>query len=268
MALLNPCGQKMDKAKVKRIAVTTAAAASILLGATIANAQDERLKSIIDEVNAANKLAVASQQTVDKVADATQRLFSDYRGVLKTNAGLMAYNAQQNRVIVKQLDEIEKIKNSIGQIDEIKRQITPLMLDMIDNLSEFVEADIPFLLEDRRSRIDSLREAMDNPNISDPERFRIVLAAYTAEVQYGRTLVAYEGPLEDGRTVNFVRLGRIGFYYQTSDTAETKAWNATTGTWDTLGAEFTTPIRQLIRMANKRTQNDVTVLPIAAAKGN
>lgn len=268
MALLNPCGQKMDKAKVKRTAVTTAAAASILLGATIANAQDERLKSIVDEVNEANKLAVASQETIDGVADATQRIFGDYRAVLKTNAGLRAYNAQQNRVIVKQVEEIEKIKTSIGQIDEIKRQITPLMLDMIDNLSEFIDSDVPFLLDERRDRIDSLREAMDNPNISDPERFRIVLAAYTAEVQYGRTLVAYEGPLEDGRTVNFVRLGRIGFYYQTSDTTETKAWNVDTQSWDTLGSEFTTPIRQLIRMAQKRTQSDVTVLPIAAAKGN
>ncbi len=268
MALLNPCGQKMDKAKVKRIAVTTAAAASILLGATIANAQDERLKSIVDEVNAANKLAVASQQTIDGVADATQRIFGDYRGVLKTNAGLRAYNAQQNRVIVKQLEEIEKIKTSIGQIDEIKRQITPLMLDMIDNLSEFIDNDVPFLMDERRDRIDSLREAMDNPNISDPERFRIVLAAYTAEVQYGRTLVAYEGPLADGRTVNFVRLGRIGFYYQTSDTTETKAWDVASGSWQDLGSEFTTPIRQLIRMAQKRTQSDVTVLPIAAAQGN
>ena len=267
MALLNPCGQKMDKAKVKRIAVTTAAAASILLGATIANAQDERLKSIVDEVNAANKLAIASQETVDGVADATQRVFGEYRGVLKTNAGLRAYNAQQNRVIVKQLEEIDKIKTSIGQIDEIKRQITPLMLDMIDNLADFIAADIPFLLDERNERIDSLREAMDNPNISDPERFRIVLEAYKAEVTYGGSLFAYDDALADGRTVNFVRLGRVGFYYQTKDTTETAAWNSETNSWDILGSEYTGSIRQLVRMALRRTQQDVSVLPIAAAKG-
>ncbi len=268
MALLNPCGQKMDKAKVKRIAVSTAAVASILLGATVANAQDARLKSIVDEVNEANKLAQASQQRIDGVADATQKLFNDYRAVLKTNAGLEAYNAQQNRVITKQLEEIEKIKTSIGQIDEIKRQITPLMLDMINNLSDFIEADVPFLLEERRDRIQSLRDAMDNPNVSDPERFRIVLEAYKTEVQYGRTFFAYEGPLEDGRTVNFVRLGRIGFYYQTKDTTETRAWDAASGTWADVSGEFTTPVRQLIRMAQRRTQSDVTVLPIAAPQGN
>ena len=268
MALLNPCGQKMDKAKVKRIAVSTAAAASILLGATIANAQDERLKSIVDEVNAANKLAVASQQTIDGVADATQRIFGDYRGVLKTNAGLRAYNAQQNRVIVKQLEEIEKIKTSIGQIDEIKRQIIPEMEQMIENLEEFINADVPFLKEERLDRIAGLKEAMDSPNVSDPERFRIVLEAYKAEVQYGRTFFAYEGLDEQNRSVNFVRLGRVGFYYQTKDTTETKAWDVATGQWVDVSGEFTTPVRQLIRMAQKRTQQDVSILPIAAPQGN
>lgn len=251
---------------MKRIAVSTAAVASILLGATVANAQDARLKSIVDEVNEANKIAQASQQTVDKVAEETSRIFNDYRAVLKTNAGLRAYNAQQQRVIDKQVEEIAKIENSIGQIDEIKRQITPLMLEMIQNLDEFIDADVPFLLTERKERIDSLREVMDNPNVSDPERFRVVLEAYKAEVQYGRTLFAYEDALEDGRIVNFVRLGRVGFYYQTKDTTETAAWNPETNSWDTLSSDYTGAIRQLIRMALRRTQSDVSVLPVSAPR--
>ncbi|MBO6504983.1 MAG: DUF3450 domain-containing protein [Kordiimonadaceae bacterium] len=262
MAISNPCGQKMDKAKVKRIAVSTAAVASFLLGAAAANAQEERIKSIVDEVNEANKLAVQSQQTIDGVADATAQLFNDYKAVLKTNAGLEAYNTQQRRVIVKQEEEIAKIRTSIGQIDEIKRQITPLMLDMIANLEEFINADVPFLLEERLDRIQSLRDAMDDPNVSDPERFRIVLEAYKTEVQYGRTFFAYEGMDDQNRSVNFVRLGRVGFYYQTKDTTETKAWDGTQ--WVDVSGEFTRPVRQLIRMAQRRTQSDVTILPIAA----
>ena len=252
---------------MKRIAVSTAAVASILLGATVANAQDARLKSIVDEVNEANKIAQASQETIDGIANKTSSIFNDYRAVLKTNAGLRAYNAQQNRVITKQVEEIGKIKNSIGQIDEIKRQITPLMLNMIDDLDEFIQADIPFLLEERNDRIISLRDVMDNPNVSDPERFRVVLEAYKAEVQYGRTLFAYEDALEDGRTVNFARLGRVGFYYQTKDGAETAAWNSETNSWDVLGSEYSGSIRQLVRMALRRTQQDVSVLPISAPKG-
>lgn len=252
---------------MKRIAVSTIAVATILLGATAINAQDARLTSIVDEVNQANQVAQASQKTIDKVADATAKIFGDFKGVLKTNAGLRAYNAQQKRVITKQEEEIVKIKKSIGQIDEIKRQITPLMQDMIEDLREFIGKDIPFLKEEREARIESLIEVMDNPNVSDPERFRVVLEAYKTEVQYGSKVHAYEDSLDDGRSVNFVRIGRIGFYYQTKDTTETAVWDTSIGAWKQLDSEYTSSIKQLIKMAQRRTQSDLVTLPIAAPVG-
>ncbi|GHF16925.1 DUF3450 domain-containing protein [Kordiimonas sediminis] len=254
----------MDKAKVKRIAVSTIAAATIMIGASAANAQDARLKSIVDEVNRSNEIAQASQQKIDGIANETSKLLVEYKGVLKTNAGLRAYNAQQRRVISRQEEEIEKIKVSIGQIDEIKRQITPLMLEMIDNLAEFISQDIPFQTEEREDRIDSLKDVMDDPNVSDPERFRLVLEAYKAEVQYGRTINAYEASLEDGRSVNFVRMGRVGFYYQTKDGNETAAWNTETGAWERLGQEYNAPVKQLLKIARRQAQQDIVVIPIAA----
>lgn len=260
----------MDKAKVKRIAVSTAAVASILLGAAGANAQDARLKSIVDEVNQANQIAQASQQRIDKTADATSKIYGDFKTVLKTNAGLRAYNAQQRRVITKQEEEIEKIKTSIGQIDEIKRQVIPLMEDMVKDLEEFVSLDVPFQSVERQERLDSLTDVIDDPNVSDPERFRVILEAYKAEVQYGRTINAYEGDLDDGRSVNFVRIGRVAFYYQTKDGSETAAWDNNTKSWVPLGAEYGTPVKQLIRMARGQMPMDVLTLPVKAPvqKGN
>lgn len=249
---------------MKRIAVSTVAVASILLGAASVNAQDARLKSIIEEVNTANQTAQASQQTIDGIADATAKIFGDYKGVLKTNAGLRAYNAQQRRVITKQEEEIAKIKVSIGQIDEIKRQVTPLMLDMIGDLEEFVSQDIPFQKDDRLERVAKLTEYMEDPNVADPERFRLVLEAYKVEAKYGSTISTYEAALDDGRSVNFTRIGRIGFYYQTKDGKETAAWDTATGDWVQLGDEYKTSIRQLRRMAGNQVQKDVLVLPIAA----
>ena len=257
-------GRNMDKAKVKRIAVSTAAAASVLLGASIAQAQDARLDEVVKEVDRSNLIAQQSQQRIDGIADATSQLFGEYKAVLKTNAGLRAYNAQQRRVIAEKENEISKIEISIGQIDEIKRQVTPLMLEMIENLEEFVRADVPFQLDERLDRIATLRDAMDDPNVNDPERFRVVLEAYKAEVQYGRTVNAYEGVLDDGRSVNFVRLGRAGFYYQTKDGRETAAWDGDTQSWQSLGSEYATPVRQLLKMARRQVPLDVVVLPVKA----
>jgi len=258
----------MDRAKVKLKAVSTAAIASVLFSAPAVFAQEnERLKDIVDEVNTANQVAQASQQRIDSIADETSKIFGEFKAALKTNAGLRAYNAQQRKVIQNQLEEIAKINESIGQIDEIKRQITPVMLEMIDNLQEFVEQDVPFQMEERLARIDTLRNVMDDPNVNDPERFRLVLEAYSAEVQYGRTINAYEGTNESERTVNFVRVGRVGFYYQSSDQSETAAWDNRTKSWVQLGDEYRTPVRQMIRIANRQVQSDVTTLPVLVPEG-
>ncbi len=253
---------------MKRIAVSTIAVASVVLGAGLANAQDPRIKSVIDEVDESNKIAQASQQTIDGISDATSKIFGDFKAALKENAGLRAYNAQQQRVIDRQLAEIENIKTSIGQIDEIKRQVTPLMLRMIDQLEDFVAIDTPFQVDDRKERIMKLRDYMDDPNISDPERFRLVLEEYKREVQYGRTINAYEGSLTDDRSVNFVRLGRVGFYYQTKDGSETAVWDKTNGTW-VINNDYKRAVRQLRRMAGNTVQKDILVLPVAApTRGN
>jgi hypothetical protein len=139
---------------------------------------------------------------------------------------------------------------------------------MIDQLEQFVEADTPFQLDDRKERIANLRDYMDDPNISDPERFRLVLEEYKREVQYGRTINGYEGSLADGRSVNFVRLGRVGFYYQTKDGSETAIWDKSSGSW-TVNNDYQSAVRQLRRMAGNTVQKDVLVLPVAApTRGN
>jgi len=254
----------MDKAKVKRIAVSAAVIASLFSGAAAVSAQDQAINEIIKEVESNNKLAQASQQRIDSISDETGKLFAKFKSVLKVNAGLRAYNAQLGRLITAQENEIVKIETAIGQIDQIKRQVTPLMSEMIANLDEFVESDVPFEIEDRRNRIAKLTEYMDDPNIADPERFRLVLAEYKTEVDYGRTYGAYEGDLGDGRTVNFVRIGRVGFYYQTKDGEESGVWDKDAGTWQKLDADYNKAVRDLSRMAGRQIPVDVLVLPIIA----
>ena len=39
----------------------------------------------------------------------------------------------------------------------MERQITPLTLKMIDSLGQFVNLDLPFLLDERRQRVARLR---------------------------------------------------------------------------------------------------------------
>ena len=254
----------MDYTKVKRIAVSTLAVASVMMGVTVAKAQDQELNNLISEVNRTTAAARASQERVDGLSQETAKLFGEYQQVLKTNEGLRAYNNQLNKAINIQNEEISKIQTAINGISAIKRQITPLMLDMLQDLEDFVNMDVPFEKSVRLERIAKLRGYMDDPLVSEPERFRLILNEYKNEVQYGRSYNAWEGTLDDNRSVNFVRIGRVGYYYQTKDRSETAAWNTKRGAWEILGEEHSRPVNRMIKMANKILPTDVVVLPVGA----
>lgn len=252
---------------MKRIAVTTLAVASMIIGASALNAQDERLDKLVKEVKVTNVLAKASQTKIDAMADQTSDLFGKYKRVLKTNDGLKAYNNQLNKAIIKQREEVIKINDAISGIAKIKRQITPLMLDMVESLKQFVENDIPFEKEKRMERLANLQNAIDDPQVAESEKFRVTLQEYQNEVGYGRSVYAWEGTLDDDRSVNFVRIGRVGYYYQTQDRSETAAWDVKNGDWVVLSDDNTRPINRLIKMANKLIPFDLAIVPIAAPEG-
>lgn len=263
---LDPLWAEMDYTKVKRITVSTLTVATIMFGATVANAQDQDLNKIISEVDRTTAMARTSQDKIDGLSDQAAKLFGDYRTLLQTNEGLRAYNNQLNKAIKIQITRIADIEKAITGISAIKRQVTPLMLEMMTSLEEFVAMDVPFEKEAREERLAGLRTAMDDPQVSEPERFRLILTEYKNEVSYGNSVNAWEGTLADDRSVNFVRIGRVGYYYQTKDRSETAAWNESTNAWEVLGAEHSRPVNRMIKMANKILPMDVVVVPVGAPK--
>ena len=70
---------------------------------------------------------------------------------------------------------------------------------------------------------------MSRADVTISEKYRRILEAYQVELDYGRTLEAYEGKLgsgDDARTVQFLRVGRVALLYQTLDGKETGYWDA------------------------------------------
>lgn len=257
----NPSGQKMDMATVKKLAISTAAAASILLAGASASAQDDaRIKQVVKDVTASKAVAKATQAQIEKIDNKTLNLLNRYKTTLKSIEGLKAFNAQQERTIAIQKEKIAKLENSISQVNEVKIQIPGLMEEMIDNLEEFVKSDVPFELETRMERIQVLRDTLVGPDFADPERFRVILEAYKNEASYGNTINAWAGQLADGRNVTFVRIGRLGYYYQTNDGSETKVYD--NNSWADVTAEQASQVRNLRRMAAKQAPVDLVALPI------
>jgi hypothetical protein len=207
-----------------------------------------------------------SQAAIDQTVDETRSLERQYSAIMKEIDGLEVYNALLQKQIDNQNQEMVDLNYSIDQVSVIERQVTPLMLKMIDALDQFVELDMPFLLEERRKRVAFLRTLLERSDVTVAEKFRRLLEAYEIENDYGRTIESYKGSLDvDGasREVDFLRIGRTVLLYQTIDAEIFGMWDKTRATWVPLPAEFRNQIRNGIRMADKQIAPNLLILPIA-----
>lgn len=206
-----------------------------------------------------------SQQRIDAMDTKTQDVDAEYQRLLRQIEGLEAYNRQLQTQIDAQESEIARTDASISKATEVDRQLLPLLNNMVETYAELVEVSPPFLPDERTERVHFLRDTIDRADVAAAEKFRQVLDAYMTELSYGNTIEAYNDVIqaEGGeREVNVLRLGRLGLFYQTADRLHTGRWNAETGQWEALGAEYRNGVYQAIRVANKLTAPSLLTLPL------
>ena len=87
-----------------------------------------------------------------KSGDQTNKLQDQYRAALKEIDGLQIYNKLLELQIENQARVKVDLEKSIVLVSVINRQIVPTMTKMIDSLDQFVQLDVPFLLDERYSQ--------------------------------------------------------------------------------------------------------------------
>ena len=257
----------MIKHRLKNGLIAAIVASAALVGVASA-VQANSLEAVLKVGDQKNAAARKSQAKIDRLADETRDLLTDYKTVMKQVDGLKVYNARLQRQIDNQMKRIAEIDESIDQVTVISRQMTPLVIRMIDGLEKFVELDVPFHMDERQQRIEFLRSNLDRSDVTVAEKFRQVLEAYKIENEYGRKIDAYKGSVEiDGveRDVNFFRVGRIALLYQTTDTEISGAWDQASRSWVPLErGEYRNAIMKGLRIARKEASIDLLNLPVAA----
>ena len=249
----------------KWISRLVAVGASVaLLAPVVGSAQS--LSDVINAEKRRTQLAQESQQRIDSVVDETRKKEDQYKRLLKEIEGLQIYNTLLQRQIDGQKLKAEEIEASINQVEVINRQIIPSMTRMIEGLKEFVEIDVPFLVDERRERIAKLDDLMARPDVNVAEKFRKVTEAYQIENDYGRTIESYPGTLEiegQERKVDFLRIGRVILMYQTQDGALSGVWDQEARRWEEADA-YKNQIKAGLKIANKQVAPDLLLLPVPA----
>ena len=230
--------------------------------------EEQKLEQVMKEQNQNTRLGSRSQEKVDQYADETFNLLQDYNITLNEIENYRTYNAQLKKNIADQESEKASIKEQIEQIKKTRKEIVPFMTKMLGTLREFIDLDVPFLEEERRKRLTSLMEMMDKAKFSVSEKYRKIMEAYQFEMEYGKTIETYTGKQQVGDkqlVVNYLRLGRLGFFYQTLDAKTQGFWNVKTGRWEPLTSGTGKNLAGAIEIAKKLKAPSLITLPLTTA---
>jgi len=241
---------------------------AVALAVENAPGEPNPLETVLDVRAKGNDEAAAVQDRIDAIRDETDDLLSQYRTVLKQIDSIDLYNDQMSQLIAAQQKEMESLQDQLGRVQMVGRSVIPLMLRMVDAIDDFVQIDVPFLIEERTQRIQKLRDMMERSDVTTPEKFRQIMEAYQIENEYGRTIEAYRASLKLGdreTTVDFLRFGRIALVYQSLDENTRGRWDQASRSWVPLDSSFRSPIRQGLRIARKQAAPDLVRLPLQAA---
>ncbi len=232
--------------------ISDCAVALLLALALLPALAADSIAPVLDALAESHKQAASSQARIDKLDDDMRRMRDEMRqGVLqlealKADLPAVQQDAAQQAQRRAQLER-ELSAGVPGQLD-----VQPSLEKMVGWLDRFIQADTPFMLEQRLQRVAGLDSLLKSQEISDGDKFRAVLEVTQVEVQYGRTVEAYEGVLRfagKDEPVEFLRVGRLMLYYLDTAGERQGYWDRKARQWQPLPAGERERIFDAIQMA-------------------
>lgn len=220
-----------------------------------------QLKTAISVGENATRGAEKVQEQINQLDDKRKDLEGEYRSMLQRLDSAKLYAAQQQGVVNSQRDELAALEEQLGRVDEITAQMAPMLDQMIKDLKAFVAADLPFKMADRQLRLDTLDTAMTAPDVAPAERYRLIVEAYQAEMEYGRTIATFQEEV-DGVSVDMFQYGRVALVYHNPANGKVARYDRESGEWVELPAKYRRPIQDAIRIAEGTKQKDILMGPI------
>lgn len=168
--------------------------------------------------------------------------------------------------------EVGALDNGIAELERRMVESVRLnesLLDTLDavvaRLSNFVDNDLPFLMEERQARIAGVKEALARPDYTGAEKLRRVLEALQVEANYGNVAEVYQENIvvnDEEIFAEMVRVGRISVYWLTPDGERVGEYSPAQDKWVELDHKYVHPINVTREMALRLRSIEVISLPL------
>ncbi|MDY7116534.1 DUF3450 domain-containing protein [Halomonas sp. SSL-5] len=236
-------------------------AAGLVLAATPLMAQE-----LLEEASEAQRAQAELQTRIDAADEASREMLAELRRLEAATRRLEARSDDLAPRLERQAERLDAREAALESLAETREALPEVEQALVRRLGAWVEGDLPFLVDERRARVEGLEKGMSDPDASRAEHLDRLLAAWRTELDYGRELDAWRGTLGQGeqrREVDFLRMGRVGLYYLTVDGREGAVWRSDAGRWQALDEAARVELRHGLRIARDQRAPELLTLPVS-----
>jgi hypothetical protein len=234
----------------------------LVAGPLFAQAGSRDLEKKVDE-------AIEIRQTTQKQQDAWEAEKADLVARYRNAKANIDYLKEKKTVEEKKLAALEtniaELERRMRESVRLQTSLQDTLVAILTRLEQEVETDLPFLLQERKARVASLREELVRPDIESSEKLRRVLEAMQIEAGYGNTVEVEQEKIEVGEEKIFVdvlRVGRVSLFWRTPDGKRVGEFDRASGRWVELPGKYNGGIASAMQMASRMRPVEVLALPL------
>lgn len=213
--------------------------------------------------------AAASQQRITQLQQQTDAMAEEYQRLMQGADSQQAQRAVLQDTLAQQARELAQLRQQVASVQVTQERIVPLMRTMVDALEQFVALDVPFHQAERLARVSKLKQQLLSSRLTLPDQYRAVWTAFQQELELGRSLEAWRGELvleQETLTVEYLRVGRVAWYYQTMDGRRAGVWDPHAKQWRSLSRERFGDLHHALLVARSQQAPQLLSLPLLAAE--
>ncbi|XPV74709.1 MAG: DUF3450 domain-containing protein [Desulfovibrio sp.] len=221
------------------------------------DAQEILSKAITAEANAQKKQNNWEEQRAS--------MLDEIRQLQSENLWLSFQEKKYTRYVTAIEKKIDELNHTKAELERLEDELEPLLYNIVDRLNTQINKDLPFLMEERKHRVEFLNKTLDNHTLSRGEKLRRILEALEVETAYGRnTENTEETVILDGTPtqVTVLRAGRLELYCLTPDQNIAGQYDRSTQGYIKIDPRYIQPLLSLKKMIDQKRVTDFVYLPL------
>lgn len=223
----------------------------------------EQPEKIMDTIDGSIKIRKETQKKSGDWQTEKERLKSRYYQLKDTKETKQIEVNHLQEVIERQEAYLKRMNRKIIEMEKIRQQLVPYLSAVIAQLEEAIKNDLPYLREERTARIGSLKEIVNDPEITMGEKIRRVFEGLRVEMDYGKTVETTKEEIDYQNQrvlVKALRIGRTALLMQTLDGREVGIYDG--NEWVELPGRYRSDIDKAIDIAERRRPVEFTNVPV------